>query len=418
MSLRMMSAADRDRAQASLNSRWTALRGHLDERARRLWLGAEARDLGYGGVAFVASATGAARDTIKLGVAELDGDPLDAGRVRREGAGRKKAGQLDPGLASRLEALVEPGSRGDPMTPLRWTTKSLVNLSAELRELGHPAGPTLIARLLRALGYSLQANAKTHEGRQHHDRDGQFRHINALTGERIAAGEPVISIDAKKKELVGNYKNGGAEWRPAGDPLPVDAYDFIGEGGKVTPYGIYDIAANRGWMTVGISADTAQFAVSSLRTWWSEVGQAAYPQATTLTITADCGGSNSNRGRLWKTELARFADDAGLAITVLHYPPGTSKWNKIEHRMFSFVSMNWRARPLTSLAVIISTIGAVTTKRGLTIEARLDPATYQKGIKITDKDMKAFEARRLDRHQWHPEWNYTIRPITTPGNQP
>jgi Rhodopirellula transposase DDE domain len=417
MSLRMVPADQRDRLEASLAGKWAALKMHLDERSRRLWLGAEARDLGYGGVAFVAGATGVARDTIKLGVAELEAGPLEAGRVRREGAGRKKAADAQPDLASELDALVEPGSRGDPCSPLRWTTLSLVNLSEELGRRGLVAGPTLIGRLLRQLGYSLQANSKTREGRQHPDRDGQFRYINDLVAQRLAAGEPVISMDVKKKENIGDYKNAGTEWRPGGDPLDVDAYDFIGPGGKAVPHGIYDIGANTGWMTVGISADTSEFAVSCLLGWWDEVGMHAYPDAATLTITADCGGSNSSRGRLWKKQLARFTDQTGVAVTVLHYPPGTSKWNKIEHRMFSFVSMNWRARPLTSLAVIINTIGAVTTKGGLTITARLDPAVYHKGIKISDKEMKQLEADRIDRHHWHGEWNYTITPFTTPNDQ-
>ena len=417
VTLRTMPPGQRDQLEASLSSRRAALRPHLDERARRLWLGAEAKYLGYGGVAFVSAATGAARDTITGGMAELDGGPLEAGQVRRPGAGREKAEELTPELAGEVGALVEPGSRGDPMSPLRWTTLSLANIAEALEKRGLPAGTNLIARILRQLGYSLQGNSKRFEGRRHPDRDPRFRYISDKVTAALEAGVPALSIDVKKKENIGNYAQDGTEWAPAGEPAGTGAYDFIGPGGKAVPHGIYDTGANTGWMTAGISAGTAEFAVTCLSGWWREAGKAGCPGAGEIVITAGCGGSNSSRGRLWKRELARFAGETGVKVTVPHFPPGTSKWNKIEHRMFSFVSMNWRARPLASLAVIISTIGAVTTKGGLTVTARLDESAYEKGIKVSGKEMKQLEADRIQRHDWHGEWNYTIAPASTPDDQ-
>jgi Rhodopirellula transposase DDE domain len=412
--LRTMSARDREHLEVWLTRRWLDLRECLDERSRRLWLAAEARALGYGGVRFVAAVTKVAEDTISDGVKELSGEvPLAAG-VRRRGAGRKRAEEIDPELPAALDALVEPVTRGDPESPLRWTAKSLRTLSAELAAAGHRAGPDTVRRLLAEAGYSLQANAKTIEGKQHPDRDAQFHHINTAVQAALVAGRPVISVDTKKKELVGQYKNGGREWRPEGEPEQVKVHDFVDEQlGKANPYGVYDIGANTGWVSVGTDHDTAAFAVNTIRTWWNKVGRGAYPHATELLITADCGGSNGNRVRLWKTELAAFAAETGLTVRVLHLPPGTSKWNKIEHKLFSFISMNWRGRPLTSHEVIVNTIGATTTATGLTVQAELDPGSYPKGIKIPDRVMRDLEKAQITRDSFHGEWNYTIHPATT-----
>ncbi|MCA1694947.1 MAG: ISAzo13 family transposase, partial [Actinobacteria bacterium] len=322
---------------------------------------------------------------------------------------RKSVEQTDPGLWPALEKLVDPETRGDPMSELRWTTKSTVRLADELTAQGHPVAPRTVARLLTGHDYSLRANTKTVEGKQHPDRDAQFRYINSRVGEFLAAGFPVISVDTKKKELVGNYKNAGREYQPAGEPEEVDTYDFPGPLGKVAPYGVFDIAGNSGWVNVGTDADTGQFAVESIRRWWNRMGQATYPEATKLLITADGGGSNGSRLRLWKTELAGFAAESGLEITVLHFPPGTSKWNRVEHRLFSAITMNWRGRPLQTHETIVETIAATTNKKGLTVQAALDTNTYEKGIKITEKEMRAFEARHLQRHSFHGDWNYTVR---------
>jgi len=417
--LRTMAADERERLESALTRRWLDLRESLDERSRRLWLAAEARSLGYGGVALVASVTRAARDTISDGIKELSGGGPAARRVRRPGAGRKWAEQVDPGLPAALDALVEPVTRGDPESPLRWTALSLEALAGELTRRGHPVSDDTVRRLLTEAGYSLQGNAKVLEGSQHPDRNAQFGYISQQVAAQIAAGEPAVSVDTKKKENVGAFANGGAEWRPAGDPEQVSVHDFIDKDlGKAIPYGVYDIAADAGWVSVGTDADTAQFAVGTLRTWWTRVGKPAYPHASRLLITADSGGPDGSRLRLWKTELARFADETGLAVTVCHLPPGTSKWNKIEHRLFSFISKNWRARPLTSHEVIINTIAATTTKTGLTVTAELDTGTYPTGIKITDREMKSFEKTRLNRHHFHGNWNYTIDPATTHGDQP
>jgi hypothetical protein len=360
-------------------------------------------------VAVVAAAAGVSRDTVRRGRDELDDpQPLEVGRSRGPGGGRKRAEVLAPGLVEALDALVEPESRGDPMTPLRWTSKSLRTLAVELGSQGFGVSATLVQRLLHEAGYSLQGNAKTLEGTQHEDRDAQFRHIHDTAAEYAASGDPVVSIDCKKKEIVGLYKNNGKVWRPKGDPERVDVHDFMGEQGKAIPYGVYDVGANTGWVSVGVDHETAAFAVNTLRSWWNTVGVLAYPDAGRLLITADSGGANGNRRRTWKTELATLAAETGLDITVCHLPPGTSKWNKIEHRLFSQITRNWQGRPLTSHETILSLIGATTTTTGLSVTAELDDGAYPIGIKITDRQMKDLPISRAD---WHGEWNYTLHPI-------
>lgn len=400
--------------EAVLAAKFEAVLPHLDERSARLVLAGEARSLGHGGIAAVARASGSARSRVQNGVAELESGQAPLGRVRREGGGRKPITQTDPGLVPALLQLVEPTRRGDPESALSWTTLSTAKLAAELTSAGHPVSAVKVAHLLKAEGFSLQANAKTIEGNQHPDRDGQFSYLNDTAQEHLDAGCPVISVDTKKKELVGNYRNGGAEWRPRGDPEQVKVHDFKDpELGKVNPYGIYDIATNTGWVSVGTDHDTSAFAVNTIRSWWTTTGSLAYPDATRLLITADGGGSNGYRTRLWKTELAALATETGLTITVCHLPPGTSKWNKIEHRLFSHISMNWRGRPLTSHEVIVNTIAATTTKTGLSVHAELDTSEYPAGVKIPDQQMRALEADGiLTRHDWHPEWNYTLNPTT------
>ncbi len=412
-----MAAEERERLESALTRRWLDLRDHLDERSRRLWLAAEARSLGYGGTQSVAAVTKVAKDTISDGIRELAGETAPGGRVRRAGAGRKRIEEVDPGLPAALDALVEPVTRGDPESPLRWTAKSLNTLAGELTAQGHPVSDDTVRRLLTEQGFSLQANSKTLEGSRHADRDAQFHHINEQVKAALAAGEPVISVDTKKKEIVGPYKSGGREYRPCGDPEQVNVHDFIDKKlGKAVPYGVYDVGANTGWVSVGVNHDTAAFAVNSIRTWWNTIGQAAHPDAARLLITADCGGSNGNRVRLWKTKLAALAAETGLSIKVCHHPPGTSKWNRIEHKLFSFISMNWRGRPLTSHEVIINTIGATTTRAGLKVKARLDEGIYPKGVKITDRQMRELEKTRLTRDPWHGEWNYSLHPPTTPDD--
>jgi hypothetical protein len=381
---------------------------HLDERQRRLLMGAEARALGHGGIRLVARAAGVREATVSLGVRELEAGDEPLGRVRRPGGGRKRAAELDLGLVPALLALVEPDERGDPVSPLRWTAKSTRALAAELTRQGHRVSADTVGDLLRAEGFSLQGNAKTAEGRRHPDRDAQFRYISDQAMAHQAAGQPVISVDTKKKELVGSFRNGGREWRPRGEPATVSTHDFPDqELGKVIPYGVYDVAANAGWVNVGTDHDTAAFAVESIRRWWNSAGEAAYPGASRLLVTADAGGSNGYRTRAWKTELAAFALQTGLAVTVCHFPPGTSKWNKIEHRLFSAITLNWRGRPLTSHEVIVNTIAATTTRTGLRVHAGLDPGSYPGGIKVSDEQMAALP---LDRHDWHGDWNYTLRP--------
>jgi hypothetical protein len=398
-----------------LSVKFEAVLPYLDERSTRLVLAGEARSLGHGGIAAVARASGSARSRVQQGVAELEsGAEFLPGRVRRPGGGRKPAAVADPGLLPALLSLVEPTRRGDPESALSWTTLSVRKLAAELTAAGQRVSAETVGKLLREAGFSLQANAKTLEGGQHPDRDGQFSYLNAQATEHLAAGCPVISVDTKKKELVGNYKNGGAEWRPAGDPEQVKVHDFIDkELGKANPYGVYDLATNTGWVSVGTDHDTAAFAVNTIRSWWQTTGNTAYPAASRLLITCDGGGSNGYRTRLFKTELAALAEQTGLQITVCHLPPGTSKWNKIEHRLFCHISMNWRGRPLTSHDVIVNTIAATTTRTGLKVHAQLDTNEYPIGVKIPDRQMKALETSRvLTRHQWHGEWNYTLRPTT------
>jgi transposase len=396
-----------------IGERFRALAPELSERGRRIWAASEARVLGRGGIAAVARASGISENTIRKGIREIDsGERLEGGRVRRRGGGRKPIAESDPEMIGALERLVAEDCRGDPMQVLLWTSKSVRNLAVELRELGYDVHFTTVAHVLRSLGYSLQANRKTLEGSQHPDRDLQFRLINERVAGQIAAGQPAISIDTKKKELVGEFKNAGREWRPGGDPVKVSTHDFPSQAlGKAIPYGVYDIASNEGFVNVGITAETAQLAVASIRAWWQDLGTERYPAATVLQVTADCGGGNSNRIRLWKTELQRLADDTGLQIRVCHFPPDTSKWNKIEHRLFCHISQNWRGRPLVSYEVIINSIAATTTA-GLKVFARLDERDYPKQIEVTDQDLAAVN---LTRDPFHPEWNYTISPTANPA---
>jgi transposase len=394
--------------EASLAAKFQVLFPHLDERQRRLLMGAEARVLGHGGIRLVARAAGVREGTVSAGVADLEsgGDPL--GRVRRAGGGRKRLAELDPGLVPALWALVEPDMRGDPMSPLRWTTKSTRALAAELTAQGHRISAPAVGSLLHEAGFSLQGNAKILEGAQHPDRDAQFRYINEQVKDHQTGEEPVVSVDAKKKEVVGKFKNAGREWQPKGRPVQVGTHDFPDkELGKAAPYGIYDVTANTGWVNVGTDHDTAAFAVESIRRWWNGQGRLDYPQATRLLITADAGGSNGYRTRAWKTELAAFAAQTGLAVTVCHMPPGTSKWNRIEHRLFSHITMNWRGRPLTSHDVIVQTIAATTTRTGLTVQAELDPGCYPTGVKVSDAELNAVP---ITGHAFHGEWNYTVHP--------
>ena len=396
---------------AAIRLRYEALDPLLDERGRRRFAAAEALAAGRGGVAAVSGITGIARSTINRGLAELRGAaapeaPLD--RVRRKGGGRPSLVATDPTLLADLKALVEPATRGDPMAPLLWTAKSLRNLAAGLGELGHRIGHNVVADLLRGLGYSLQGNRKTLEGSHNPDRDAQFGYINEQVKAALAANQPAISVDTKKKELVGNFKNAGREYRPKGQPEPVRVHDFvIPELGRAAPYGVYDIAANAGWVSVGIDHDTASFAVNAIRRWWQAMGCERYPDATQLLITADCGGSNGVRVRLWKRELQRFADETGLAVTVTHLPPGTSKWNKIEHRLFAYISQNWRGKPLVSHQVIVQLISATTTETGLTVTCDIDGNLYPKGVTVTDAEIAAINITRND---FHGDWNYTISP--------
>jgi hypothetical protein len=385
---------------------FAVLSPHLDERQRRLLAGAQARALGRGGVTVVAHATGMGLTTVKKGAAEIDQGPEVTGRVRRPGAGRPEAPAQDPGLMAALDALVEPNARGDPTSPLRWTAKSTRTLADELTRQGHRVSASTVAGLLTGLGYSLQATSKQVEGAQHPDRDGQFRYLNEQARAHLAAGQPVISVDTKKKEVVGNLGNKGREWQPQGVPVRVDVHDFPDpKVGKAIPFGVYDLGADAGWVSVGADHDTAAFAVATIRRWWQMVGKVAYPQASRLMITADAGGSNSYRSRLWKVELGKLAADTGLQVTVCHFPPGTSKWNRIEHRLFSHISMNWRGRPLTSHETVVDLIGATTTRTGLKVRAELDRGAYPTGVKVANKDLAAVP---LQRHDWHGDWNYTV----------
>lgn len=384
----------------------------MDERRRRQWAAAEARDLGWGGVTAVARATGLSRTTITAGLRELDlpakRRAAEAVRVRRPGGGRKKIAENDPELLTALEALIEPATRGDPQSPLRWTCKSTRRLAEELTRQNHPVGPRSVAALLREAGYSLQANRKTREGASHPDRDAQFEYINACVKRFLKRGRPAISVDTKKKELVGDFRNGGREWRPQGEPEEVRVHDFLDKTlGKAVPYGVYDMLNNQGWVSVGVDHDTAQFAVGSIRRWWVEMGQERFPAARELLITADGGGSNGHRSRLWRVSLQGLADELGLKLQVCHFPPGTSKWNKIEHRLFSFITQNWRGKPLISHQAIVSLIAATTTRAGLIVKAALDTNQYETSIKVTDRELARL---RLSRHKFHGDWNYTVSP--------
>ena len=393
----------------AIRERFTSLSPHLDERGRRLFAATEANSAGYGGIAAVTRITGIAASTIGRGLDELAQNVgLEAGRLRRPGGGRKPLVAKDPGLLPALLALVEPTARGDPMSALRWTCKSLRRLAAELTALGHPVSHTVVGELLTQQKFSLQANRKTREGGDHPDRDAQFLHIDQNVADALAAKQPVISVDTKKKELVGDFKNAGREWRPKGRPEEVRVHDFlIKELGRAVPYGIYDLAANAGWVSVGMDNDTAAFSVQTIRRWWYSVGQVRYPDAKSLVITADGGGSNGSRVRLWKRELHRLASEIGIDIMVHHLPPGTSKWNKIEHRLFSYISQNWRAKPLVSYRVIVDLIGATTTNSGLEVYCELDTNAYPKGIAVSDEE---FDAINMTRAEFHGEWNYTIHP--------
>ncbi|MFV2074073.1 MAG: ISAzo13 family transposase [Thermoanaerobaculales bacterium] len=396
---------------ATVHSKYAALSGVLSERSRRLWAATEAMSLGHGGIALVERATGISRSTITRGIREVESgasNELPPERTRRAGGGRKRATAKDGTLLADLDALVEPTTLGDPDSPLRWTSKSVRKLADELVAMGHEASYRLVARLLNESGYSLQANRKTREGSHNVDRDAQFRYIAQRLGTQLRRGQPAISVDTKKKELVGDFKNPGREWRPKGKPEPVRVHDFlIPDQGKAIPYGVYDLSRDEGWVSVGIDHDTASFAVNAVRRWWKLMGRAAYRDADSLLITADAGGSNGPRVRLWKWELQKFANRTGLSITVCHFPPGTSKWNKIEHRLFSHIAMNWRGKPLVSLAAIVSLIGATTTTSGLRIRSEIDHGSYPLGVKIADEQMAKVH---LDPHPFHGEWNYTIQP--------
>jgi transposase len=395
--------------EAAIKRRFELVSGELNERSRRLVAASEAVALGWGGVSAVSRATGLSRKAISHGIQELQerGEP-DEGRIRRTGGGRKTTVSKDKSLQDDLERLVEPVTRGDPESPLRWTCKSVRKLAKELSLQGHQVSHQLVSELLHERGYSLQANRKTREGGDHPDRDGQFAYLNAQAKSFLAAGEPVVSVDAKKKELVGDFKNPGREWSPQGEPEQVRVYDFPISGlGRATPYGVYDLGQNAGWVNVGMDHDTAAFAVESLRRWWKAVGREQYPEAKRLLISADGGGSNGSRVRLWKWELQQLADEMGLEITVCHLPPGTSKWNKIEHRLFAWISQNWRGKPLTSYAVILKLIAATTTEAGLTVQCQLDTNTSPAGRKVSDEEMATLS---LLPHAFHGEWNYTIRP--------
>jgi len=392
-----------------IRAKYEALFPSLTERSRRLWCATEAMDIGWGGIALVSRATGVSQITIWRGTKELkSGSMVELGRVRRPGGGRKKVVEKDATLLRDVESLVEPTVSGNPESPLLWTSKSVRKLAAELRAMGHDISFRTVADVLRDAGYTLQSNQKSQEGRSHPDRDAQFRHINRTVLAFQRKRQPVISVDTKKKELIGNFKNAGREWRPQGSPETVKVHDFIiHENGKAIPYGVYDLTRNAGWVSVGIDHDTASFAVRTIRRWWRVMGQPVYPQAKSLLITADSGGSNGAKLRLWKWELQRLADATGLSITVCHFPPGTSKWNKIEHRLFSYISANWRGRPLTSLVAIVNLIAATTTETGLRVRAEIDKGKYPQGREVTDDEMAQVRLRPC---RFHGDWNYTIRP--------
>jgi hypothetical protein len=395
--------------ESAIAERYRVMRGLLNERSRRRWAAAEARSAGPGGIAAVVRATDISESTVRRGLAEVASEEqLEAGRIRRVGAGRPSVLETNPGLEEDLDRLIDPVTRGDPDSPLRWTSKSAAKLAEALREKGHEVVDRTVLRLLKAKGYSLQANKKTREGAQHPDRDAQFEHINRTVSEAIEAGEPVISVDAKKRELIGDFKAVGREFQLKSKPVEVRGHDFKDKQlGHAIPYGVYDLAADEGWVSVGITSETAQFAVNTIISWWENLGKARYPDTRTLTITADSGGSNNPRTRLWCYELQRLANTTGLAIRVCHFPPGTSKWNKIEHRMFSFVSLNWRGKPLETLEVIVNLIAATTTSTGLKLYAQLDARSYERGLEITDEQLATVN---INRNTFHSDWNYTINP--------
>ncbi len=397
---------------ATLRAKYKAFASALNERGRRLWAAAEAKALGWGGITLVVRATGISESTVLRGIAEIEtGGKVEPGRIRRAGAGRQKAVDKDPGLLRALVKLVEPTVSGNPERPLQWTNKSLRNISAELKAMGHALSHRRVADALRDAGYTLQSNLKAQEGRNHPDRDAQFLYINRCVIGSQRRRQPVISVDCKKKELVGNFKNAGREWRPKGSPQRVSVHDFlIPENGKAIPYGVYDPTRNEGWVSVGIDHETATFAVRTIHRWWQVMGRRSYPRAKSLMITADGGGSNGPRRHLWKWELQRFADATGLTVTVCHFPPGTSKWNKIEHRLFSYITANWRGRPLTSLVTIVSLIASTRTHTGLRVRAEIDKGQYPTGIKVPEDDLAKV---RIQRHDFHGDWNYTIRPMST-----
>src|SRR3954451_14996104 len=395
--------------ERAIRERYEAIRDQLDERGRRLFAAAEARSVGRGGVMAVCRATGLARSTIERGLEDLDQPAPPAGRVRRAGSGRRRLTAKDPTLLEDLRRLVEPVTLGDPMRPLLWVSRSHVKLAKALQKMGHAVSPNTVRKLLRQLGYGRRANRKTNDGRQHADRDAQFEHINAQLPGRRSAGDL-----GRHQELVGNFTNKGTEYRPEGEPRRTEVHDFENkELGKVVPYGVYDLADNSGWVSLGVTSDTAEFAVNAIRSWFDKKGRTLYPAASRLMITADCGGSNGARVRLWKRELQDLADQTGLTISVCHFPPGTSKWNKIEHRLFCHITQNWRGHPLTSRLAVIELIAATTTTTGLTVECELDTNTYQKGIKVTAAEMATLN---IERDAFHPEWNYTIAPRHTPSN--
>jgi hypothetical protein len=399
----------------AIRLRWEADGSKRDERGRRFFAASETRAAGWGGLAAVSEITGIARSTIERGLQDLDLPPLPPGQVRRKGGGARRLSERDATLLQDLRRLVEPATLGDPVRPLLWVSKSLDKLAAGLAEMGHAVSPNSVRKLLTELGYSRQTNRKSDEGSSHPDRDAQFEYINAEVLAAQAADQPVISVDTKKKELVGNYRNAGREWRPKGDPRRVKVHDFDDtQLGKVAPYGVYDVTADAAWVSVGITHDTAEFAVASIRMWLEKMGRQRYPTARELSITADCGGSNGARLRLWKLELQKFADETGLTIKVRHYPPGTSKWNKIEHRLFCHITQNWRARPLTDRIAVVELIAATTTKTGLKVASALDTRTYQKGIKVTAAQMKNLNIRG---DKFHPEWNYAVIPRTPDSKQ-
>ena len=400
------------KAAARIRRKYRVVAPELDERRRRQWAAAEARDGGWGGVSLVARATGLSRPTISAGLRELQLPALQrtaaAQRVRRPGGGRRAVTATDPSLLTALMALIDPATRGDPESPLRWTCKSTAKLADELTRQHHPVSDRTVATLLKAAGYSLQANRKTREGTSHPDRDAQFAYLNACVARCHRRGHPAISVDTKKKELVGDFKNGGREWHPRGQPAAVRVHDFLDKTlGKAIPYGVYDLLNNQGWVSVGIDHDTAEFAVHSIRQWWARMGRRRFPRARTLLITADAGGSNGSRSRLWKRSLQTLADELGLTLSVCHFPPGTSKWNKIEHRLFSFITHNWRGKPLISHQAIVNLIAATTTRTGLLVKAALDTHQYATAIHVSDED---FARLRLTPHAFHGDWNYTISP--------